>query len=479
MATAQEVTKPHIAVLSTPGIGNLVPLLEFAKHLVIHHNVHVSFLVINTEAPTMQHRLLNSATLPTHLQVVNLPPVDVTSFVNDNMDVLTRVSYICQESLKPLRATLIELNLPKALIIDIFTTDAFLICKELGIPVYSFFTSPTKFLALSLCLPKLDKEIECEYVDLPEVQVPGCKPVRTDDLVEHLLNRKDEEYRCFLRHVSRLTMAAGVFVNTWDDLELKSSWFNGIKNDPFYKTLPAPPVYPVGPLIKRDEAVTEPDEYIISWLNNQSPNSVLLVSLGSGGTLTTEQLTELAWGLEMSKQKFILVVRKPNDFSACGTFFDAGSDGEDPESYLPEGFVKRTAEVGLVVPSWAPQVPILRHEAVGGFLSHCGWNSILESIVNGVPMIAWPLYAEQKMNATLLTEEIAVAVKPIEVSREVRGKKLVKREEIERVVKLLIGGEEGKAMRGKANELKESASKALKFGGSSYDLISSVVESWK
>ncbi|KAL8100481.1 anthocyanidin 3-O-glucosyltransferase 5-like [Apium graveolens] len=479
MVTAQQVTKPHIAFLSTPGIGNLVPLLEFAKHLVINHNVHVSFLVINTEAPKMQHHLLHSSTLPADLQVVNLPSVDVSSLVNDDMDVLTRLTYICQQSLKPLRATLIELNLPKALIIDIFTTDAFLICKDLGIPVYSFFTSPTKFLALALCLPKLDKEIECEYVDLPEFQVPGCKAVPMDDLVEHLLNRKDEEYKSFLTHVSRLTMAAGVFVNTWDDLELKSTWLDGIRNDPFYKTLPAPPVYPVGPLIKRDEAVPEFDEYIISWLNNQSPNSVLLVSLGSGGTLTTDQLTELAWGLEMSKHKFILVVRKPNDFSACGTFFDAGSDGEDPESYLPEGFVRRTAEVGLVVPSWAPQVPILRHKAVGGFLSHCGWNSTLESIVHGVPMIAWPLYAEQKMNATLLTEEIAIAVKPIEASREMRGKKLVKREEIERVVKLLIGGEEGKVMRGKAHELKETASKALKSGGSSYDLISSVVESWK
>lgn len=81
---------------------------------------------------------------------------------------------------------------------------------------------------------------------------------------------------------------------------------------------------------------------------------------------------------------------------------------DDPISYLPEGFVERTAEVGLVVPSWAPQVPILSHESTGSFLSHCALNSTLESIVHGVPMIAWPLYAEHKMYATLLPEEFTI-----------------------------------------------------------------------
>lgn len=276
-------------------------------------------------------------------------------------------------------------------------------------------------------------------------------------------------------------MTVGVFVNTWEELESKSCWLKGIKNDSFYQTLPAPPIYPVGPLIKRDETVGESEEYIMSWLNNQSPNSVLLVSLGSGGTLTSEQMTELASGLEMSGHKFVWVVRKPNDLSACGAFIDLGSDGNDPLSYLPEGFVKRTAGVGLLVRSWCPQVPILGHEATGGFLSHCGWNSTLESITHGVPMIAWPLYAEQKMNAALLTEEIAIAVRAKEtvVSAVAGGRKIVKKEEVERVVRLVMEGEEGKAMRSKANELKKSAAKALKLGGSSYDLVSSVVESWK
>ena len=142
---------------------------------------------------------------------------------------------------------------------------------------------------------------------------------------------------------------------------------------------------------------------------------------------------------------------------------------------LPDGFLKRTKEVGLVVPTWAPQVSVLQHPSTGAFLSHCGWNSTLESMTHGVPMIAWPLYAEQKMNATMLVEEVGVALKPVGIP----GKGVVDREEIERVVRLVLEGEEGNVMRRKARELKVSAVKALEFGGSSHQSLSSVIKEWK
>ncbi|KAK1389363.1 Glucosyltransferase [Heracleum sosnowskyi] len=219
MARAQEVTKPHIAFLPSPGIGHLVPLLEFAKHLVIHHNVHVSFLVMNTqkEAPVVQQQLLHPSTLPADLHVIDLPPVNISSCVDSETSVVTQLMYICQESIKHLGATLTELNLPKALIIDIFTTDAFFVCKELGIPVYSFFTSTTELLALSFYLPKLDKEC----VELPELQVPGCKSIDRDDHPANLLKMKDD--------MIKLTMVTGIFVNTWDDLESKSCGLAALK----------------------------------------------------------------------------------------------------------------------------------------------------------------------------------------------------------------------------------------------------------
>ncbi|XVF03446.1 hypothetical protein REPUB_Repub04eG0262300 [Reevesia pubescens] len=188
-----------------------------------------------------------------------------------------------------------------------------------------------------------------------------------------------------------------------------------------------------------------------------------------------EQQTELAWGLELSQQRFIWVVRKPTDATGSGTFFNAGNEVNDPKAYLPEGFLNKTQGVGLVVPSWAPQIAILSHPSTGGFLSHCGWNSSLESIAHGVPMIACPLYAEQKMNAALLVEDIGVAVKPkVEAGQTIFG-----REEIGRVVRKVMEGEEGKIIRSRVKELKETACKAQDSNGSSYHSLSFVAKEWK
>lgn len=118
-----------------------------------------------------------------------------------------------------------------------------------------------------------------------------------------------------------------------------------------------------------------------------------------------------------------------------------GGDGT-PE-YLPEGFLTRTKDFGLVIQVWSDQAGILNHPSVGGFLSHCGWNSCIESITNGVPIIAWPLYAEQRQNATMLTEELGVAVKP----KVLPTKKVVEREEIEKLVRSVMQYEEGKDLR--------------------------------
>ncbi|KAA8528625.1 hypothetical protein F0562_035980 [Nyssa sinensis] len=462
-----EAMKPHVAVLPSPGMGHIIPLFELAKRLVIHHGFRVSFLVITTEASAAQNQLLRSPTLPSDLNVVDLPPVDVSDLVSDDMPVLNHLCVIVQESLRPLRSVLVNLNRPKALVIDLFCTQAFEVCRELSIPTYSFFTASTALFAFSLYLPTLDREVEGEFVDLPEpVQVPGCKAIRTEDLLDQVRNRKIDEYKWYLLHVSRLPMAAGIFANTWDDFEPVS--LRALRLNPFFQNIPTPPVHAIGPLIKEDEPVTESDTEILTWLDKQPSDSVLFVALGSGGTLSCEQFTELAWGLEMSQQRFILVARTPTDASASAAFFNVGSDVNDPVAYLPEGFVKRTEGVGLVVPSWAPQVAILRHPSTGGFLSHCGWNSTLESVVHGVPIIAWPLYSEQRMNATMLTEEVGVAMKPVGGP----GKKMIGRKEIERVVRLVMEGEEGKVMRRRATELQESAQKALNDGGSSCDSLS-------
>ncbi|KAK0575984.1 hypothetical protein LWI29_010151 [Acer saccharum] len=435
-----QTTKPkmHVAVLPSPGMGHIIPLFELAKRLVVfNHDIHVSFLVINTDQDnsTARDQYLYSTPLPPGLDVVDIPPVNVSDIVRDDMLLATRISVMVGESLKSLKSVLIELGKLEALVIDLLCTGAFEICGELSIPVYSFSTPSTTFLTLSLYLPTLDREVEGEFVDLPEpISIP---------------------------------------VNTWEDFEPVP--LKAIREHSFFLQLPTPPVYPIGPLIKQDESLSSSDEECLTWLDNQPADSVLFVALGSGGTLTTEQLFEMAWGLEMSQQKFIWVLRKPDDADASSTFFNVGSDVNDPNSYLPEGFLEKTQGVGLIVKSWTTQVAILRHPSTGGFLSHCGWNSTMESITHGVPIIAWPLYAEQKMNAAMLTEEIEVAMKPVKGP----GETVVRREEISRVVRLLMESEEGEIIRSRVKKLRDSASRAVDNGGSSYDSLSCLVEKWK
>lgn len=477
MTLAEEIEKPHVAFLPSPGMGHITPLFEFARRLVIHHGFHVSFFVISTDASAAQNELFQSENLPPGFHAVEIPPVEnISSFFTEDMRVVTRLSIMVRESLKHLPSLLMKQQRRpiEALIIDLFCTDAFEICQKLSIPVYSFFTASTILMTFSLYLPTLDREVDGEFVDLPEpIQTPGCNPICPHDILDQVKDRKNDEYKWYLLHVSRLPLAAGIFVNSWDDLEPVS--LKALKENLFFQNIPIPPVHAIGPLIKQDEVVTEKSANILAWLDDQPPDSVLFVVFGSGGTLTSEQLSELAWGLEMSQQRFILVVRKPSDASASAAFFNVGRDENNPLIYLPEGFAKKTKGRGLVVPSWAPQVAILNHPSTGAFLSHCGWNSTLESVVHGVPMIAWPLYAEQRMNATALAEEVGVAMKfPV-----VPGEALICRKEIEKMVRIVMEGEKGKAMRRRSQELKESAKIALNSGGSSYQSLCSVVQFWK
>ncbi|CAL5365387.1 unnamed protein product [Camellia sinensis] len=134
--------------------------------------------------------------------------------------------------------------------------------------------------------------------------------------------------------------------------------------------------------------------------------STLFVSFGSEYFMSKEEIEEIAHGLELSMVNFIWVVRFPN------------GEKVELEEALPKGFVDRLGERGLVVDGWAPQARILTHSSTGGFVSHCGWNSVLEGLKFGVPIVAMPMQFEQPLTAKLV-EEVGVAV---EVNRDINGR---------------------------------------------------------
>ncbi|XVF71938.1 hypothetical protein PTKIN_Ptkin12aG0080200 [Pterospermum kingtungense] len=283
--------------------------------------------------------------------------------------------------------------------------------------------------------------------------------------------------RTFIDH--RWLLLSGIIINTFETLEPKA-----IKALAEGFSIPggpsqAPPVFCIGPLFDtnngksrgNDDGDNEGAE-CLKWLGSQPSKSVLFLCFGSMGLLSKEQLMEIAVGLEISGQRFLWVVRNPAPSNNKNQGF---AEGQEPalDTLLPEGFLNRTRERGLVLKAWAPQVEVLNHDSVGGFVTHCGWNSILESICAGVPMVAWPLYAEQKFNKIILVEEMKLGVA---VNKSEKG--LVSAEEVEKRVRELMEKEEGKLMRDRAMAMKNEAAAAISEGGSSLAALAQLVKCW-
>ncbi|KAF8015534.1 hypothetical protein BT93_H1147 [Corymbia citriodora subsp. variegata] len=465
------------ALLSSPGLGHLIPVLELGKRLVTDHGFEVTIFVLPLKASRAEAEIIESAMTPKLLNIVELPPPDLSVVaLSPNATMVTRLAVMMRETRPAFRSALAAMEArPDVLIVDLFGTEHLCIGDELGIPKYVYIASNAWFLALLLHSPMLDKEVKGEYVDQTEpFNIPGCKPVRPEDVVDPMLDRSDQQYREYVRLASEIPTGDGILLNVWEALQVEM--LAALRNKEFLGRVANGPIYTIGPLI-RPVGPAGLGKELLEWLDKQPSESVLFVSFGSGGTMSAEQLIELAWGLELSGQRFIWVLRKPTTKSLDGSFFNVGKGGNGDEllSFLPDGFKARTCNMGLIIPSWAPQMDILSHPSVGGFLSHCGWNSALESMVNGVPMIAWPLYAEQRLNATLLTEEIGVAIRP----RELPSKKIVGREEIEKLVRMIMVEKEGHMIRARVKELKTSAEKAVTKEGTSYESLHKMKEDCK
>lgn len=379
------------------------------------------------------------------------------------------------DSLKDSLKLLTESTRLVALVVDLMGTDALVLAKDFEILPYIFFTSSMMVLSSVFHLPNLDETYRCEYRDIPEpIKLPGCVPIHGKDLSDPVQDRTNEAYKMVLRISKSYGMASGILINSFADLESGAfqALKQGVGGNSYYNY---PPVYPVGPLIRSGSDVGGGSESeCLRWLDKQPKGSVVFVSFGSGGTLSHEQLNELALGLEMSGQRFLWVVRRPMK-AANANYFDAQRSTKTDAvfDFLPDGFLERTKGVGLVVPNWAPQVQVLNHGSTGGFVSHCGWNSVLESIVHGVALIAWPLYAEQKMNAVLLADDLKVALR---VKVDCNG--LVLSRDIAEYVKGVIEGEEGKIMQNRMKDFKEAALMALSKEGSSAKSLAEVAQIW-
>ncbi|KAJ4968733.1 hypothetical protein NE237_015434 [Protea cynaroides] len=311
---------------------------------------------------------------------------------------------------------------------------------------------------------KDENQISNGYLDTTIDWIPGLKDIRLKDFPSFLrtTDSNDSWLNVMVDGAQIWLKASNVIFNTFDDLECEVLDAIACK---------IPHIYTIGPLSMIGEqlhksnkrsmrsSLWKEDLECLNWLDKMDPNSVLYVNFGSTTIMTDQQLREFAWGLANSKHPF-LWINRPDVMMG-------------KSAILPPEFISETKDRGFLA-SWCPQDQVLLHYSIRGFLTHCGWNSITESICGGVPLLCWPFFADQQLNCRYACTTWGIGM---EIDNDVKS------EEVETLIKELMEGEKGRKMRNKALEWKEKAVEATKQGGSSYNnferLISEVRSSDK
>ncbi|KAJ4822454.1 hypothetical protein Tsubulata_007013 [Turnera subulata] len=298
-------------------------------------------------------------------------------------------------------------------------------------------------------LPKMG-EIPDEF-SLPGF--PEGAVIRADQIPENLrFATVTDSWAVFQQKVFNEWLDSdGLLINTVEDFD-----HLGLKSLREQLNLPVWPIGPVHSLIghkaRGGKESSTKWEIIEEWLDNKPSGSVLYISFGSQSKISASQMMHLALALESTGKNFIWIVRPPVECDISSEF--------KADEWLPEGFEERMVRQnkGLLVSEWAPQLNILSHRATSTFLSHCGWNSVMESLSNAVPLIAWPLIADQHFNAKMLEEEVGVCVQvATDTNCGIRQQDL--QEKIELVMEET---EKGMDMRRKARKVKKTIENAIR-----------------
>ncbi|XP_008775115.4 scopoletin glucosyltransferase-like [Phoenix dactylifera] len=467
----------HIFFLPFLAPGHMIPMIDLAK-IFADRGVKVSIVTTTGNIPRIQPTidLANNSCHSSrhHIQLIPLHFPYSESGVPKGHENLINFSDpgISPEfitAINLLEAPFMQLakdHRPDCIISDIFYPWTSSIAHELRIPRLVFHGSGM-FTYAVMCVIKDLKPYEGVNSDRQPFVVQGL-PHRIEMTRSQLPEFVTEARTGFFKETDDAhDMTYGMVMNSFNELE--SDYANLLKKMLSMKVWHVGPVslfnQDVNDEMARGDKASIDCNHCLSWLDTKKPRSVLYICFGSLGRFTHAQLQEIALGLEASEHPFIWVVRYNDELSA----------------WLPEGFENRVISEGrgVIISGWAPQLLILNHPAVGGFMTHCGWNSCLEGTVAGLPMITWPLFAEQFFSERLIVDVlrigIAIGVKVCSGNEEER--EMVMGEGIKKVVDELMGnGEEADGRRERAKELGVMARRAVEVGGSSYNDMSHLIE---
>ncbi|KAJ4894246.1 UDP-glycosyltransferase 71B6 [Raphanus sativus] len=453
--------KMELVFIPSPATGHLMATVEMAERLLDENNrLSITVIIISFDSKTTSTIASLTAASNTRLRY------EVISGENQPTELKATDCHV--QKLKPLVkdavAKLLEPTRPDSdtprlagFVVDMYCTCMIDVANELGVPSYLFYTSNAGFLGLLLHMqfmydsPEENKYDTSEFEDSDaELVVPILTRPYPLKCLPYIFKSK-EWFSFFRTQARRFRETKGILVNTLAELEPHALKFlsNG----------------DVGPVLhlRNDTDVKEAE--ILEWLDEQPAGSVVFLCFGSMGGFGEEQAREIATALERTGHRFIWSLRR----ASPNVMKEPPREFSNLEEILPEGFIDRTEARGKVI-GWAPQAAVLEKPAIGGFISHGGWNSTLESLWFGVPTAIWPLYAEQKFNAFEMVEELGLSV---EIRKYWRGDlllgrtemELVEAEEIERGIRVLM--EQGSDVRKRVKETSEKCHVALMEGGSS------------
>ncbi|KAI7744584.1 hypothetical protein M8C21_001712 [Ambrosia artemisiifolia] len=479
-------TYAKLIFIPAPGVGHIMSTVEIAKLLVSRdQRLSITVLVIkppSVDSGTAINVYIESLAKNTidHISFIQLPQ-DEISLIHDPKDLMSFFNVFIPSHCKYVRNIVADMTSQPdsgriaGFVIDMFCTCMIDVANEFNVPTYVFFTSNAAFLGFNFYIQTLSDVMKKDIIEIKnsdtEISVPSfVKPLPTKLFWDLVHTREGLDF--VLRSFRKLRGVKGIMVNTF--LELETHAIESLSDD-----INIPQVYPVGPILNLEggPSVKKPfDDYIIRWLDSQPPSSIVFLCFGSLGSFDEAQVKEIARGLEHSGHGFLWSLRRPPSDDQKSIF---PSDYVDPRVVLPEGFLERTAGIGKVI-GWAPQTAVLAHQAVGGFVSHCGWNSLLESLWFGVPSATWPMYAEQQMNAFEMVVDLGLAVeikldyrKDVFTSKDYNTVGVVTSEEIGSGIRRLM---EDNDVRKRVKEMSAKGRSGVVDGGSSYASVGLLIQ---
>ncbi|TXG61014.1 hypothetical protein EZV62_012377 [Acer yangbiense] len=431
MPVHRENAQKHIAVFAFPFATHAVPLLALVQKL-------------SESAPDFNFSFFNTAQSNQSMFTKGngferIEPRSVENGLPEGFRIGRNphepVEYFLKATPGNYRSAVAESGLTfDGLITDAFYWFAKEMAEEMRVPWVPYFTAGPRALLAHVDTDNIRARIGINGPEDETLEfLPGFSAIRSGDLPEGTVSGVDSPFATLLQKMGQmLPHASAVAMNSFEEIDpivvqaLKSRLPNLLNIGPFILKCPPPSSSDI--------------HGCLEWLDQHPTSSVTYISFGSVITPPPHELKALAEALEECEFPFLWSFRG------------------NVEEMLPEGFLERTKEKGLIVP-WVPQLKVLAHPSVGVFVTHCGWNSVNESIIGGVPMICRAFFGEQKLNQRTVEAvwEFGVAIE---------GGKFTKNGAME-ALKLILSSEKGKLMREKIGVLKKLAFEAMDTDGSS------------